>query len=45
MTLKFSADLDFNDIARMMAKSSAAVKLLVYRAVQRLRRELVTPED
>ncbi len=45
MRLKFSADLALDDIARMMDKSSAAVKLLVYRAVQRLRRELVTLED
>ena len=40
MRLKFSADLSMEDIGRKMGKSTAAIKLLVYRAVQRLRREL-----
>jgi RNA polymerase sigma-70 factor (ECF subfamily) len=40
MRLKFSADLSIEDIGRQMGKSTAAIKLLVYRAVQRLRREL-----
>jgi RNA polymerase sigma-70 factor (ECF subfamily) len=40
MRLKFSADLSMDDIGRKMGKSTAAIKLLVYRAVQRLRREL-----
>jgi RNA polymerase sigma-70 factor (ECF subfamily) len=45
MTLRFSADLPHYDVARMMGRSPAAVKLLIYRAVQRLRCELVTLED
>jgi RNA polymerase sigma-70 factor (ECF subfamily) len=40
MRLKFSADLSIEDIGRQMGKSTAAIKLLVHRAVQRLRREL-----
>jgi RNA polymerase sigma-70 factor, ECF subfamily len=44
MGLKFSADLPLHDVARMMGKSPAAVKLLIYRAVQRLRCELITLE-
>lgn len=44
MRLKFSADLPQDDVARMMGKSPAAVKLLIYRAMQRLRCELVTLE-
>jgi RNA polymerase sigma-70 factor, ECF subfamily len=44
MRLKFAADLSLEDVGRIMGKSSAAIKLLVYRAVQRLRRELVTLE-
>ncbi len=39
MVLRFSEDLSSEQIGRIMGKSSAAVKLLVYRAVQRLRRE------
>ena len=42
--LKFSADLSVEDVGRRMGKSSAAIKLLVYRAVQRLRYELVPLE-
>jgi len=44
MRLKFSADLSMEDIGRKMGKSTAAIKLLVYRAVQRLRRELGSVE-
>jgi len=40
MALKFSEDRTLEEIGQVMGKSSAAVKLLVYRAVQRLRREL-----
>lgn len=40
MVLKFSEDKTLEEIGQVMGKSSAAVKLLVYRAVQRLRREL-----
>lgn len=40
MRLKFSADLSTEDVARAMGKSSPAIKLLIYRAVQRLRRDL-----
>ena len=43
--LKFSADLSMDDIGRKMGKSTAAIKLLVYRAVQRLRRELGPAES
>ena len=44
MILKFSADLSNDDVARLMHKTTAAAKLLVHRAVQRLRLELV-PES
>jgi RNA polymerase sigma-70 factor (ECF subfamily) len=44
MTLRFSRDLPLNEVAHLMNKSSAAVKLLVYRAVQHLRRDLVLME-
>ena len=44
VTLKFSADLSFEGAARVMGKSPAAIKLLVYRAVQSLRRDLVPLE-
>ena len=40
MRLRFSEDLSCADVARILGKSEAAVKLLVYRAVRRLRREL-----
>jgi RNA polymerase sigma factor (sigma-70 family) len=40
MTLKFSEDKTLEEIGKVMGKSSAAVKLLVYRAVKRLRKEL-----
>jgi RNA polymerase sigma-70 factor (ECF subfamily) len=42
MILKFSDDLSMDDIGAILGKSSAAAKLLIYRAVQRLRAELVT---
>lgn len=40
MRLRFSADLSMESVASVMGKSPAAIKLLVYRAVRRLRREL-----
>jgi RNA polymerase sigma-70 factor (ECF subfamily) len=40
MRLKFSADLSLEDVGRVMGKSTGAIKLLIYRAVQRLRCEL-----
>jgi RNA polymerase sigma-70 factor, ECF subfamily len=40
MILKFAEDRKIDDIARIMGKSSGAVKLLLHRAVERLRREL-----
>lgn len=40
MILKFSDDLTMEDIGAALGKSAAAAKLLVYRAVQRLRQEL-----
>lgn len=42
MILKFSLDMTMEDIAAVLDKSPAAAKLLVFRAVQRLRLELVT---
>ncbi len=39
MILKFSDDLTMEDIGAVLGKSSAAAKLLIYRAVQRLRVE------
>jgi RNA polymerase sigma-70 factor (ECF subfamily) len=41
MILKFSDDLTMEDIGAVLGKSPAAAKLLVYRAVQRIRAELV----
>jgi len=41
MILKFSDDLTMDNIGAILGKSSAAAKLLIYRAVQRLRAELV----
>jgi len=41
MILKFSDDLTMEDVGAVLGKSSAAAKLLIYRAVQRLRAELV----
>jgi|ERR1700682_4151348 len=40
MRLKFSADLSLEDVGRVMGTSPGAVKLLIYRAVQELRREI-----
>ena len=40
MILKFSDDLTMEDIGAVLGKSPAAAKLLIYRAVQRLRLEL-----
>ena len=40
MRLKFAADLSIEDIGRVMGTSPGAIKLLIYRAVQELRREL-----
>lgn len=44
MILKFSDDLTLEDVGAILGKSPAAAKLLIYRAVQRLRRELALPE-
>jgi RNA polymerase sigma-70 factor, ECF subfamily len=40
MVLKFGEDLKIDQIARIMGKSSGAVKLLLHRGVERLRRDL-----
>jgi len=40
MILKFSEDMTMDEIGGVLGKSPAAAKLLVYRAMQRLRREL-----
>ncbi len=45
MILKFSDDLTMEDIGAVLGKSSAAAKLLIYRAVQRLRAELASPVE
>src|SRR5437660_6890091 len=45
MILKFSDDLTMEDIGAVLGKSSAAAKLLIYRAVQRLRGELAADGD
>jgi len=45
MILKFSDDLTMEDIGAILGKSSAAAKLLIYRAVQRLRVELAAEAD
>ena len=42
MILKFSDDLTMEDIGTILGKSPAAAKLLIYRAVQRLRSELAS---
>jgi RNA polymerase sigma-70 factor (ECF subfamily) len=44
MILKFSADLSPDEVGRRLRKSPAAAKLLVHRAVRRLRLELVPAE-
>lgn len=43
MRLRFQEDRTARDAARIMRKSEAAVKLLIYRAVSRLRLELGVP--
>ena len=46
MRLRFSEDLTMEDVGAVLGKSPAAAKLLIYRAVRRLRRELrSTPRD
>jgi len=40
MVLKFGEDKKIDEIAQIMGKSAGAVKLLLHRAVERLRREL-----
>lgn len=40
LVLKFGEDRKIDEIARIMGKSSGAVKLLLHRGVERLRREL-----
>jgi DNA-directed RNA polymerase specialized sigma24 family protein len=40
MRLRFSADLSTQDVARIMETTPGAIKLLLHRAVQELRREL-----
>jgi RNA polymerase sigma-70 factor (ECF subfamily) len=45
MILKFSDDLTMEDIGAVLGKSSAAAKLLIYRAVQRLRCELAVEAE
>lgn len=42
MILKFSDDLTMDDVGGLLGKSPAAAKLLIYRAVQRLRKELTS---
>jgi len=41
MILKFSEDMTMEDVGAVLGKTPAAAKLLIYRAMQRLRRELV----
>jgi RNA polymerase sigma-70 factor, ECF subfamily len=40
MILKFSEDMTMEEVGAALGKSQAAAKLLIYRAMQRLRREL-----
>jgi RNA polymerase sigma-70 factor (ECF subfamily) len=40
MILKFSEDMTMEEVGAVLGKSQAAAKLLIYRAMQRLRREL-----
>lgn len=40
MVLKFGEDRKIDEIAHILGKSSGAVKLLLHRGVERLRREL-----
>jgi len=45
MTLRFREDLSAREAAAVMGKSDAAVKLLIYRAVGRLRSQLAPAPD
>ena len=45
MALRFRDDLSAREAADLMGKSEAAVKLLIYRAVGRLRSQLAPPPD
>jgi RNA polymerase sigma-70 factor (ECF subfamily) len=45
MILKFSMDLTMEDVGAVLDKSPAAAKLLIYRAVQRLRQELAAGDE
>jgi RNA polymerase sigma-70 factor, ECF subfamily len=45
MVLKFAEDLSMEEVGALLGKSPAAAKLLIYRAVQRLRRELASGEQ
>lgn len=40
LTLRFSADLEFNDIAAILNKSPGAVKMATYRALLKLRNKM-----
>jgi RNA polymerase sigma-70 factor (ECF subfamily) len=40
MILKFSEDMTMEEVGAVLGKSQAAAKLLIYRSMQRLRREL-----
>ena len=44
MILKFAEDMTMEEIGAVLGKSPAAAKLLIYRAMQRLRRELAPAE-
>lgn len=45
MTLRFREDMSAHEAAAVMGKSDAAVKLLIYRAVGRLRSQLAAAPD
>ena len=45
MTLRFKEDMSAREAAAVMGKSDAAVKLLIYRAVGRLRSQLIPDPD
>lgn len=45
MTLRFRHDRSAREAAAVMGKSEAAVKLLLYRAVARLRSQVAVPDD
>lgn len=44
MVLRFQEDLSSNTVAALMGRSEPAVKQLIFRAVQRLRSELASPD-